>query len=84
MKLISKQDLKTTISCVIPAYNEGKNISRVLTLIGQAEKDSGSARKLHQIVVDGLDSGQKYYLEIHSNAKAYGEEGEPLSVRTLP
>ena len=55
----------------------------VLDLIGQAENDPGGYKKSHKIEVAGLDSGMKYYVEVHSNAQAFGEEGNPLSVETL-
>jgi hypothetical protein len=54
-----------------------------MDLIGQASENSGDPKKHHVIKVDGLDKGEKYYIEIHSNARVYGEEGIPLNITTL-
>jgi hypothetical protein len=54
-----------------------------MDLIGQAEENPGETRTEHSIKVSGLESGQKYFIEIHSNAKAFGKDGLPLEIVTL-
>ena len=52
-------------------------------VIGQETSDPGAYRDYHKITVDGLEPGQKYFVEIHSNAQAFGNSGEPLEIVTL-
>lgn len=54
-----------------------------LDLIGQSEERSVESKSEHKVTVDGLDSGEKYYVEIHSNALGYGDDNGPLEVKTL-
>ena len=54
-----------------------------MDLIGQNTEDSGGKKTKHVVRVDGLIEGETYYIEIHSDAKAYGEGGEALVVTML-